>query len=106
MRNFEGINEVVASIKMRLLRGWAIDEVLARTESQLELERNQCRLSEIALKTIQLEHGARGGIYLGIGLALAFVILVLADFIQSFFDTATNTRSILARLESSGSGGH
>ena len=99
-QNYAGITEAVERIRSRLLSGWVLDEMLAQTQSLLEVETERCRQAEIALKAIWLQHAVLFGKYLGFGLALSFLILVFADFIKSFFDTATNTRAILERISS------
>lgn len=104
MQNFDDITQAMENIKGRLLSGWILDSVLAHTQSLFEAERDRCRLAEVILKTIRLDHVVQFGKYLGIGLAIAFLILVFADFIQSFFDTATNTRDILCCMPSRANG--
>ena len=104
-QNLTAISQAVESIKRRLLRGWTLDAILDQTQSQLERERTHCRLADLALRRIWLDHAVQFGIYLSIGVAIAFLILVFADFIQSFFDTATNTRTILAHIRNENDSG-
>jgi Mg2+/Co2+ transporter CorB len=59
----------------------------------------KCRNAETTIKVARLSYLGKTGIVVAAGLAAAFLILVFADLLQSFFDTASNSGAIRGILE-------
>jgi len=97
--NYQNLGTVIEVVLSEIRRDWRIDSILLNTTQMAESEAQRCRYAESALKMLRLEYAGKAGSYLLIGLVIAFLILVFADFLQSFFDTASNSASILEFLE-------
>lgn len=94
MRTHQALAKTLNFVRDRLTGQWIMDA--AKT---VETERDQCRGSEAAASRLQAEWLYSTLLTLLAGLAGAFLILVLADFIQSFFDTATSAGLVLGHLQ-------
>ena len=97
--NYQSLGTVIEVVSSEIRRDWRIDSFLLNTTQTAESEAQKCRFAESALKMLRLEYSGKAGSYLLIGLVIAFLILVFADFLQSFFDTASNSALILEFLE-------
>jgi hypothetical protein len=91
-----GMKDVVRST---VEADWQLDGMLLETTRLVENEARTCRASEGALKELRLSSLGYSTAYLFFGVALAFLILVFADFLRSLFDTASNSASIVCLLE-------
>ena len=97
--NYQNLGNAIEVVRTEISREWRIDRILLETTQMAEAEAQKCRFSEASLKILRLEYSGLAGRYLLAGLGLAFLILVFADLLQSFFDTASNSASILEFLE-------
>ena len=97
--NYAMLGRAIEDVQSEIGRDWRIDRMLLETTQAAESEAQECRSSETALKMLRLNYAGQAGMYLLVGLVIAFLILVFADFLQSFFDTASNSASILEFLE-------
>lgn len=102
IRNYEAIGRMMDSVHRQLHNDWRLDRTTVQAMRTAENEAASCRAAEARLRQLLLARAAEAGWALLIGIAVAFAILVFADFIQSFFDTATNSAAIRERLERRG----
>jgi hypothetical protein len=58
-----------------------------------------CRAAESGLNLLRLSSAWEAGRILVGGLIASFLVLVVADFLQSFFDTASNSAAIREIME-------
>jgi hypothetical protein len=97
--NYQNLGNAIEMVRTEISRNWRIDRIMLETTQMAEVEAQKCRNAEASLKMLRLSSAGKVGIYLLNGLIVAFLILVFADFLQSFFDTASNSASILEFLE-------
>lgn len=97
--NYQNLGNAIEMVKAAICRDWRIDRILLETTQMAESEAQKCRYAEASLKMLRLSYLGKVGSFLLAGLVVAFLILVFADFLQSFFDTASNSASILEFLE-------
>lgn len=97
--NYQNLGNAIDMVRTEICRDWRIDRILLDTTQMAESEAQKCRYSDTALKMLRLAYAGKVGSYMLAGLVVAFLILVFADFLQSFFDTASNSASILEFLE-------
>jgi hypothetical protein len=99
IRTHRALSDALAIIRNSVTGKWTLDEAILETANRMEAERDQCGAAESRIQALRSAWMIDAIMMTIAGLAAAFVILVLADFIQSFFDTATNAGLILDRLE-------
>lgn len=93
------LRQVRALVRASVLNDWSIDQTLARVTESLEVERQRCAESEQALQRLWLETWIWiCAILLGATLA-AFLVLVMADLVRSFLDSAAHSAKIAAAFE-------
>jgi len=97
--NYQNLGNAIEMVRTEICRDWRIDRILLETTQMAESEAQKCRYAESSLKMLRLSSAGKVGMYLLIGLVVAFLILVFADFLQSFFDTASNSASIFELLD-------
>ncbi|MEI8039186.1 MAG: hypothetical protein WCJ14_12420, partial [Verrucomicrobiota bacterium] len=73
--------------------------LLLETTQAVEVEAAHCRSAESELQRLRLVCAGATGSLLAGGLLAAFLVLVFADFLQSFFDTACNSAAIREIIE-------
>jgi hypothetical protein len=96
--NYEMLGRMVEVAESIVRDGWQVDDVLLEATRVAEAEAKDCRASEVALKELRLSSIGFSGACLVLGIVLALLILVFADFLKSIFDTASNSASILSSL--------
>jgi hypothetical protein len=93
------LRQVRALVRASVLNDWSIDQTLARVTAESEAERQRCADSEQALQRLWLETWIWVcAILLGATLA-AFLVLVMADLVRSFLDSAAHNAKIAAAFE-------
>jgi hypothetical protein len=97
--NYEMLGRMVEVAEFIVRDGWQVDNLLLEATRVAEEEAKDCRASEVALKELRLSSIGFSGACLALGIVLALLILVFADFLKSIFDTASNSASILSSLE-------
>jgi|GEM_PF-5838600 len=95
----QSLERMLIELRSTINENWILDGILGRTATTLETERDQCRIAETLQRTLRSAWLTDSFLALLAGIAAVFMILVFADFIQSFFDTASSAGQILARLE-------
>jgi hypothetical protein len=86
-------------VRASVLTDWSIDQTLARVAEESEAERQRCAESEQALQRLWLETWIWVcAILLGATLS-AFLVLVMADLVRSFLDSAAHNAKIAAAFE-------
>jgi hypothetical protein len=99
IENYEGLGILVRGIEGEIQRDWKLNSILIETTTFAETESVKCRNAETTIKVARLSYLGKTGIVVAAGLAAAFLILVFADLLQSFFDTASNSGAIRGILE-------
>ena len=99
MENELKIDNAIEAVQSQISRPWRLDSLFIDTTQVMENEAAQCRGSENAVHMLRLTFALKLAKLLIGGLVVAFLILVFADFIQSFFDTATNVAAIRKRVD-------
>jgi len=79
------------SVRQAVLSSWALDGAFDRVSELSLSEQNKCRLATLRTKGIWLNAFGRIAIGAVATAFVAFLILVMADLIQTLLDTATNT---------------
>jgi hypothetical protein len=85
-------------LRSSITENWTLDGTLTRAATKLENERDQCRGAEVIQRNLRSAWLTKVFLTLLAGIAAFFMILVFADFIQSFFDTASSAGKILEHL--------
>ncbi len=99
--NYQTLGRVIAGVTEELGRDWRLEHTLLETTQTVETEAAKCRNAEAGLKQLRWAcAGATGGLLAG-GLIVAFLVLVLADVLRSFFDTAANANALRELLSPS-----
>lgn len=99
LRTHRSLSEALSEVRKTVTGPWALDQLISAAANCMESERDQCRAAELAAHQMRTDWALKISMWTAAGLALAFVILVWADFIQSFFDTATSAELILSTLK-------
>lgn len=93
------LRQVRALVRSSVLNDWSIDQKLVRVLDETEAERQKCADSEQALQRLWLETWIWVcAILLGATLT-AFLVLVMADLVRSFLDSAAHNAKIAAAFE-------
>jgi hypothetical protein len=91
------LQQLRTGVQRAILSSWALDDAFDRASALSVSEQNKCRSATLVVKGIWLSvfgQIATGVVTTGF---VAFLILVMADLIQTLLDTATNTRVIAER---------
>lgn len=80
-----------AATREAVLTSWRLDSALSTTQQLAHDERERCRVATLAIESLWLDAAGSMALSAGLGLLAAFLVLVFADLLQTFFDTATNT---------------
>jgi hypothetical protein len=108
--NLDFIRKSVQLVRNNVTQGWELDRRLDEAAAQLDSQRVLYRSSIAAKNALRTAWLSDVGKTLLVTLVLAFLVLVGADWLQSFFDTATRADQIQKHLERitgvSESGGH
>ena len=99
--NYQNLGRVIDAVNAEVRFKWRLDNILFETTQTAEAEAAKCRATESGLKQLRLSCAGDSGTLLLEGLVAAFLILVFADFLQSFFDTASNSSMIRELMEQS-----
>ena len=94
--------EALSDIHNTVTNHWTLDNSIMDAANTIERERDQCRAAEGSQDLLRTGWLTQTFLTILAGLAISFMILVLADFIQSFFDTASSAREILGHLKGRG----
>lgn len=79
------------SVRQTTLTTWTLDAAYAQASDLANGEQARCRLATLTVKGIWVAAFGQLGVALLATIFGAFLILVLADFMQTLLDTATNT---------------
>jgi hypothetical protein len=79
------------SVRQAVLTEWTLDAAYAQTTDLAASESARCRVATLTVKGIWLAAFGQLGMALLVAIFAAFLVLVLADFMQTLLDTATNT---------------
>jgi hypothetical protein len=81
-------------VRQTLLTSWKLDDVLDQASELTSVEREKCRIATLAQKGIWLS--AESKILPGLlaAVLLSFLILVFADLVRTFLDTAAHTGTV------------
>jgi hypothetical protein len=99
LENYSNLGLVIADINSEFHRDWQLDSILFETSKLVDEEAEKCRNAESGLKILRLSCVRDSFRMLIVGMISAFLVLVFADFMQSFFDTASNSSIIRQLLE-------
>ncbi len=83
--------EIRAVVRRAVLSSWALDLEYEETMDLASRESNQCRVSNIAEKGVWLTTFGQVASAVVAAAFVAFLVLVMADLMQTLLDTATNT---------------
>lgn len=79
------------SVRQTLLSAWTLDTAYMQASALAAEEGGRCRLATLTVKGIWVAAFGQLGLALLVAIFVAFLVLVLADFMQTLLDTATNT---------------
>ena len=79
------------SVRQTMLTTWTLDAAYARAADLAGAETARCRVDTLTVKGIWVAAFGQLGLALLVAIFVAFLVLVLADFMQTLLDTATNT---------------
>ena len=88
------LEQVRSDIKQALLTSWKLDDALDRATELTSVEREKCRVATLAQKGIWLSAGSKMLPGLLAAVLLSFLILVFADLVRTFLDTAAHTGTV------------
>jgi hypothetical protein len=97
--NLNLIRKSVQVVRSNVTQGWELDQRLDEATAQLDEQRSQFRRSIAAKNELRTAWLSDVGKTFFVTLVLAFLVLVGADWLQSFFDTATRAGQIQKLLE-------
>lgn len=78
-------------VRQIFLSSWTLDDAFQEASAVASAERDKCRLSTLAQKGIWLSTTSRILVALLVAALASFVILVCADLVKTFLDTASHT---------------
>ena len=79
------------TVRQTMLTAWTVDADYAQAVDLAAGESARCRVATLNVKGIWLAAFGQLGLALLVAVFAAFLVLVLADFMQTLLDTATNT---------------
>jgi hypothetical protein len=85
------LQQLRSEVKQICLTSWSLDEALDQAADLNSVEREKCRLATLAHTGIWLSAAARILVALLVAVLASFVILVSADLVKTFLDTASHT---------------
>jgi hypothetical protein len=85
------LGKVRGEIGQIMLTDWSLDGAFERANDLMSVEREKCRVSALAQKGIWLSAVSRILIGLLVAIVGSFLILVCADLVATFLDTAEHT---------------
>ena len=88
------LEQVRSDIKQALLSSWKLDDALDQATELTSAEREKCRVATLAQKGIWLSAGSKMLPGLLAAVLLSFLILVFADLVRTFLDTAAHTGTV------------
>ena len=80
-----------SDVRQILLTSWGLDEAFDQAADLAAIEREKCRVATLAEKGIWLSSSSRILVALLVAVMVSFVILVCADLVKTFLDTASHT---------------
>ena len=89
-----------ATVRQTMLTSWTVDGAYSQSAALAAEERGRCRLATLTVKGIWLAAFGQLGAALLVAVFAAFLVLVLADFMQTLLDTATNTGVVADSVKS------
>jgi len=85
------LDQLRSDVRQVFLTSWTIDESFEQASDLVSVEREKCRVAFLAQKGIWLTATSRILVALLIAVLGSFVILVCADLVKTFLDTASHT---------------
>jgi hypothetical protein len=85
------LEQLRAEVRQIFLTSWTLDEVFEQAADLNSVERDKCRVATLAEKGIWLSAISRILVGLLVAVLGGFVILVCADLVKTFLDTASHT---------------
>ena len=85
------LEQIRAEVRQIFLTSWALDEAFEQASDLNSAERDKCRVATLAQKGIWLSTISRILVGLLVAVLVSFVILVCADLVKTFLDTASHT---------------
>lgn len=82
-------------VRSAVLESWKLDEILDAAWREASNEKEQCRSAALKVRTTIVTGAGQAAAALLGGVVVAFLILVISDFLQTQLDIATNT-SVMA----------
>lgn len=98
-QNYQTLGYLITEINSEIQHGWHLDKLLFEATRTAEYQAQECSKAESDLKILRFSCAGDTGRLLVGGLIVAFLVLVFADFLQSFFDTASNSSAIREYFE-------
>ncbi|MBL9117807.1 MAG: hypothetical protein JNJ83_22555 [Verrucomicrobiaceae bacterium] len=99
VRTHRALAQALQEIHDTVTQNWTLDRSIVEAVGVMQRERDQCRAAEATQDVLRTAWITKTFLTILAGVAIAFMILVFADFIQSFFDTASSAREILGHLK-------
>ena len=85
------LEQLRGEVRQIFLTSWTLDETFKEASELASAERDKCRLASLAQRGIWLSTTSRILVALLVAVLASFVILVCADLVKTFLDTASHT---------------
>ena len=85
------LQQLRSQVRQIFLTSWKLDEAFQEANDLASVERDKCRVATLAQKGIWLSMTSRILVALLVAVLACFVILVCADLVKTFLDTASHT---------------
>lgn len=89
---------IIQEVRQLTTSDWILDDLVASAVRSTEQERRSYEASKVAQRGLRIAWLGKIGISLFFTLAGAFAVLVVADWLQSFFDTASSAIAINEKM--------
>src|SRR5262249_45080702 len=87
----EQLEQIRGEVRQIFLTSWTLDDAFDQATDLNSAEREKCRVANLAQKGIWLSTTSRILVALLVSMLASFVILVSADLVKTFLDTASHT---------------
>jgi hypothetical protein len=85
------LQQLRGQVRQIFLTSWTVDDAFQQAAELTSVERDKCRVATLAQKGIWLSTTSRILVALLVAVLASFVILVCADLVKTFLDTASHT---------------
>lgn len=95
----EALLQATRIVRQSVLEPWKLNDALDRALTKASAEKQLCEIAEERSKALYLSGCEEGIIIAVLGVVFSFLVLVMADFLQTQLDIAQNTRLAAETLD-------